>query len=147
MVGWSIIQTFTLPQDAYMAKAYLESAGIATMLQDEMTAQVYNFGSNAIGGVKLLVQDSNWKESERLLLEGGYLQSTDWEQREDWVWVKKTADRTHCPFCHSDNIAKDKILNIAAVILYFVFGALFPIFRFSYRCYDCGKAWKYRRQI
>lgn len=144
MNDWTIIQTFTLPQDAYMAKAYLESAGVNTMLQDELTVQVYNFGSNAFGGVKLLVRNSDRKESEQLLIDGGYLQAEDTEQPDNWVWVSKPADVTVCPFCHSDNMAKSRDLSIAAVILYFILGALFPLFRSTYKCYDCGKSWKFK---
>lgn len=146
MNGWNIIQTFMFPQDAYMAKAYLESAGINTLIQDEMTTQTYSLYSNAIGGVKLLVPDADVAESRRLLTEGGYLIPADQEKEEDWVWAKKTKDTTHCPFCHSDNIAKMRSVSIAAVILYFILGVLFPLFRPVIKCYDCGKAWKWRKE-
>ena len=35
MDSWVIVQTFINPQEAYMAKAFLESAGIETRMQDE----------------------------------------------------------------------------------------------------------------
>ena len=34
MDSWVIVQTFINPQEAYMAKAFLESAGIETRMQD-----------------------------------------------------------------------------------------------------------------
>lgn len=142
MDGWVIVQTFTLPQDAYMAKAFLESAGIRTFLRDELTAQVNNFYSNAIGGVKLLVRHDDYEESVRLLEEGGYLIPEPAE--EEWIWVTSN-DRSHCPFCCSDNIGKRQEPNILMVILFFIFGALFPIFRTTWKCYDCGKSWKYKK--
>ena len=37
MDSWVIVQTFINPQEAYMAKAFLESAGIETRMQDELT--------------------------------------------------------------------------------------------------------------
>lgn len=144
MDGWTIIQTFTLPQEAYMAKAFLESSGVNTMLQDELTAQVNNFYSNAIGGIKLWVRNSDVQEGIKILTEGGYLALPDDQEENNWVWVKTPEDKAHCPFCHSDNIGKRKDLNIAAIILYFLLGALFPLFRSTYRCYDCEKMWKYK---
>jgi hypothetical protein len=42
-----------------MAKNYYESAGIDTFLRDELTAQVDNFYSNAIGGVKLQIKNKD----------------------------------------------------------------------------------------
>ena len=38
MDSWVIVQTFINPQEAYMAKAFLESAGIETRMQDELPA-------------------------------------------------------------------------------------------------------------
>lgn len=69
---WRMIRTFNLPQDAYLAKAYLESFGIAVFLKDEMTVQVFNFYSPAVGGVKMLVPESQADEAEKLLVDGGY---------------------------------------------------------------------------
>ena len=39
MDSWVIVQTFINPQEAYMAKAFLESAGIETRMQDELTVR------------------------------------------------------------------------------------------------------------
>ena len=83
-------------------------------------------------------------EGKKILIEGGYLSVDRPENTEDWVWVKKTKEKTHCPFCQSENIAKKQNLNLAAVVLYFILGALFPLFRGTYKCYECGKAWKYK---
>ena len=61
------------PQDAYLAKALLEAEGIEVFLQDELTTQVFNFYSNALGGVKMLVPSSDADKAIALLKEGGYL--------------------------------------------------------------------------
>ena len=55
MDSWVIVQTFINPQEAYMAKAFLESAGIETRMQDELTVRT-GIHAQAIGGVKLLVR-------------------------------------------------------------------------------------------
>ena len=69
MDNWIIIISFTYPHEAHMAKAKLESEGIETMIQDELTAQVNNFYSNAIGGVKLLVKENDIERANIILEE------------------------------------------------------------------------------
>lgn len=69
MDNWVTIISFTYPHEAHMAKAKLESEGIETMIQDELTAQVNNFYSNAIGGVKLLVKENVAELAIRILEE------------------------------------------------------------------------------
>lgn len=72
MDNWIIIISFTFPHEAHFAKLKLESEGIEVMIKDELTAQVNNFYSNAIGGVKLLVKESDYKNAWQILLDSGY---------------------------------------------------------------------------
>ena len=69
MNNWIQIATFTLPQDAHLAKTKLESEGIQVVLKDELTTQVINYYSNAIGGVKLLVEKPEAKRAKQILKE------------------------------------------------------------------------------
>ncbi|HBS87120.1 MAG: hypothetical protein A2W91_02790 [Bacteroidetes bacterium GWF2_38_335] len=73
MTSWQTILTFTYPHEAHMAKLLLESEDIETMITDELTVQVDNFYSNAIGGVKLKVMEGDVEKSIILLKEGGYI--------------------------------------------------------------------------
>ncbi|MBI1267787.1 MAG: hypothetical protein GC193_10205 [Cryomorphaceae bacterium] len=66
------MRTFTMPQEAYMAKLALESRGIEVKLEDELTVQVLNFYSNAIGGIKLFVEADRAAFAYRILVEDGY---------------------------------------------------------------------------
>lgn len=66
--------TFTFPHDAHLAKAKLESEGVEVFLKDEMTVQVHNFYSNAIGGVKLQVRSADVDTAHHILVESGYIQ-------------------------------------------------------------------------
>lgn len=146
MINWEILITFTYPHEAHMAKGFLESEGIKTMIQDEMTTQVKNFLSNAIGGVKLLVQKEDYEHGIATLKKGGYIHDEGYKTEEvRTVYVDKSFDKTYCPFCKSDNIGKNKGVNILTVIVYFILGVIIPIFKLKYRCYDCEKEWKYRK--
>ena len=80
MDSWVIVQTFINPQEAYMAKAFLESAGIETRMQDELTVRT-GIHAQAIGGVKLLVRHECWQEALKVLEEGSPLFRPAWKCR------------------------------------------------------------------
>ena len=73
MNNWITIISFTYPHEAHLAKAKLESEGIDVVIKDELTVQVNNFYSNAIGGVKLLVNVSDYEKAHQLLIGSGYI--------------------------------------------------------------------------
>lgn len=66
------VSTFQYPADAYVIRAKLEANGIGCFLKDEISVQVYNFNSSAIGGVKLQVRQSKKHEAINILRDGGY---------------------------------------------------------------------------
>jgi hypothetical protein len=139
--------SFTYPHEAHMAKGYLESNGIESILKDEMTVSVNNFYSNAVGGIKLLVNDSNYENGIQLLKDAGYI--SDNKTKDSFVInvIKndKAKDEKICPFCKSENIGKNKIVSIWIIPVYAILGLLFPIFRSTYKCFDCDKEWRFQR--
>lgn len=72
MDNWKIIMTAspTAPFDIQLAKNYLESEGIETLLQNELAAQVY---SNAVDEAKLLVKENDAERAIDILVKGGYI--------------------------------------------------------------------------
>lgn len=73
------IITFTYAHEITIIRGKLESEGIDCFVQDELTAQVNPLYSNAIGGVKLKVRESDAERAIEILKEGGYLKDTDFE--------------------------------------------------------------------
>ncbi len=73
MQKWIEIVSFTYPHDAHIAKGHLESEGFLVKMTDELTAQVNPFYSNAIGGVKLHVQESDFEKARKILIESGQI--------------------------------------------------------------------------
>jgi hypothetical protein len=67
------IFTFEFAHEAPIVKGKLESEGILCFLKDELTAQVVPFYSNAIGGVKLQVIESDAPQAIEVLKESGYI--------------------------------------------------------------------------
>ena len=146
MDDWKIILTFTYPHEAHMAKGYLASEGIETLIQDEMTAQVNNFYSNAIGGVKILVRSNDYDEGLKILQKGGYIHAEDKVEdiKIETCYINSVTEKYKCPFCGSENIEKAKEPNIFSVIVVLLLSVFFPIFRRYYHCFDCKRNWRFK---
>jgi hypothetical protein len=145
MAEWVSIQTFLYPQDAYIVKGLLESEGIDAFLKDEMTTQVFNFYSNAIGGVKLLVPEEQADKAREILKKNGYtIDSENPEEDIELISKSETTDKNCCPFCGSSNISQQKKASIVTIVLIFLLGLLLPITKKSYVCFDCNKKWRFK---
>jgi hypothetical protein len=142
------IISFTFPHEAHIAKGYLESNGIETFLKDEMTVQVNNFYSNAVGGVKLMIKESDYEQGLLLLKNSGYIKesSSNNSLKTEIVIMDSETDINICPFCKSCNInKKNKKINFLIIPFYFILGTILPIYKLSYKCFDCDKEWRYKK--
>jgi len=72
--NWKTILTFEYPTEAVVIRSRLEAEGIECYLKDELTAQVNPYYSNAIGGVKLQVKESDLTDALTVLKLAGYWQ-------------------------------------------------------------------------
>ena len=70
--------TFTFPTELAVVKSKLESEGIECRVLDEHTVQTHNFLSQAIGGVRLQVAESNLERARLILEEIGLI----WKSKE-----------------------------------------------------------------
>ncbi len=73
MKDFVILTSFTEPSQMAIARSLLESQGIECQTVDEFTVQTYNFISNAIGGIKILVHQSDLQVAKDLLVEAGFM--------------------------------------------------------------------------
>lgn len=71
------VLTFTYPYEVAVIRGRLESEGIECFVQDELTVQVNPFYSNAIGGIKLQVRESDLERTIEILKETGYIKDED----------------------------------------------------------------------
>ncbi len=81
------IRSFSSSVDFEMVKAYLESMGIECFGIDEVINRSYL--ANVNGGVKLKVREDQAEEAIKLLIEGGYLKSEDFEPSAEMKWIEK----------------------------------------------------------
>jgi len=66
------LAVFETPERLAVLRSRLESEGIPCFVQDEHTIQVYNFLSNALGGVKLYVRESDLQAAAHIIKDTGY---------------------------------------------------------------------------
>lgn len=134
------IKTFEYPQESYIIKNKLESEGIYVFLKDELTIQTDNFLSNAIGGVKLQVQESDI-ENALVLLKLFEKKDVNKGEIQKEITLNK-GDLIICPNCKSDNNRKTKNLEgIVGVILLF-FAIPLPIYKKEHHCFECFNDFK-----
>lgn len=72
MQNYINIATFTYPSELVVARSVLEANDIPCYVRDELTVQVHNFYSNAIGGIRLEVPVSQLEEARAILTDSGY---------------------------------------------------------------------------
>lgn len=64
---WIVVQSFSFPYEAQIAKTQLEAAGIPARIENEHTINMDWLYSNTLGGVRLLVLESDLEEARTLL--------------------------------------------------------------------------------
>jgi hypothetical protein len=80
------IAVFQYPAEAYVLKAKLEAYDIPVFLRDEFTVQSHNFYSNAVGGVKLQVMESDVDKAKDLITSTELIEEQDIPDSENLVF-------------------------------------------------------------
>ena len=131
-----IIDIFSQPLEAQLAKIRLDTAGINSVILDENIVAVQPLYSTAVGGVKLAVSEADKKKARRILKE--YRE----EQKEYYESIEH-----QCPVCKSKNIINRNTLvhNFLIILLCIVtigiFTILWLLFYTKHKCKDCGYVW------
>ncbi|HBS87435.1 MAG: hypothetical protein A2W91_00785 [Bacteroidetes bacterium GWF2_38_335] len=115
MDNWITIFSFTLPHEAHIAKGRLESEGIEVLIKDELTAQVNNFYSNAIGGVKLQVRDLDFDKAVMVLIDAGYINEKEHTPNKFWTRFDKLTAKI--PLVGNSIIELRLIIIVALILL------------------------------
>jgi len=126
------VAAFSSPQEAYLAKGMLEAQDIPVFLADEHLVSLHWLYSNAIGGVKLQVLESD-VEPARELLRGGSQPAGPALDNENGM--------RGCPGCghHTSEYVSRQETSLLAALLLGIPG-LFA--RKKLRCAHCGRVWK-----
>jgi hypothetical protein len=118
---------------ALLAKSVLDSAGIENFLTDVNTVRMDWLWSNALGGVRLFVKDSDASAAEELLNQS-FRDSFEVEGQERFT-------QPRCPVCQSFDVSYKGLHNriaYASIILHIPI----PLSRLGWRCASCGHMWE-----
>ena len=72
MDSWKIVFSSADPFEVNLAKSYLESEGIETILQNELAAQIY---AGVIDKPKLLVREKDIEQAIKTLIKGAFIKN------------------------------------------------------------------------
>jgi len=146
MNNFTLLISFEYVHEAHIVQGSLESNDIIVFLQDVLTIQENHFYSNAIGGVKIFVHESQIEEATHLLKAGGYLAENGGDLVSKVKHYKtESKHRNICPHCQSKNFAINKKANWLTVLSYFIIGSFLPVYSTTYHCFDCKEEWKWAK--
>jgi len=122
------IATYSLPYEAQIARAKLDSEGIPAYIADEHTINMQWLYSNALGGVRLQVPQSFAQQAIEVLAEDCTEALIDQEG----------IDTVTCTVCGSSNTEPHQIGRRRAFLVFL--GLDFPMFpvKNTVRCRECG---------
>lgn len=120
MDSYKVIAIFTYPSDLAVVKALLESNDINCYVRDELTVQVHNFISDAVGGIRLEVPEEKVELAEKLLLEKGF--------QEFLTRINPNEEREYDPGLMQFIKSSIHFIVISVVILFLILSALIAIY-------------------
>lgn len=126
-----VVARFSFPHEAHIARASLDSIGIESHIAGEHTVNTQWLYSNAMGGVRLMVAESDAEDAKKIL-------SSDFsESLENELDVDKGQDV--CPNCGSKELYTFTKGKRPAFLVFILLG--FPLFfyKHGYKCKQCGE--------
>ncbi len=134
MNGFVTIKTYVFPHELFIDRSKLESNGIECFVRDELTVQVHNFYSQAVGGIRLQVRPQDVERAKEILTEYPDIK-TEKETKDSNVEIE-------CPNCGSDNVTKIKLNGIRSLVVWILTSLPIPFPGRKYQCYGCHTEFK-----
>jgi hypothetical protein len=122
---WITLRTFSQPLEAHIVKSKLESEGIDCALADENIVRIDWLWSNAVGGVKLKVHESQVEAANEIL-------------KSAIATHEPTETGVSCPSCKSGDIYLEPKHRRGILFWAFLVGIPIPFLNKAWICRDCG---------
>jgi hypothetical protein len=139
------LATYTYPYEMDLVRTMLESEGIQCFTRDDNVS--YAINSVVAGGIKLYVQDTDFKKALEIMA-SVHIEINDDSDIEasdipvDDIQEDNNKINIQCPSCGSDNVRphglSEKILAASILIL----GIPIPIKKRTYFCFNCDTEFK-----
>jgi hypothetical protein len=128
------LQHFRDIPEALLAQGKLESAGIQSMLADGNLVRMDWLLSNAIGGIRLQVEQQDLESARAVLDEPIPPELGDEVLGESFI-------QPRCPRCCSLDIGFEKIDRFWTYGLWLLLSFPIPVPKGNWQCYTCGFEW------
>lgn len=151
---YKLVESFTMPHEAHLARAKLASEGIPSQILDEYTFTMDWFYANAVGGIKLVVPQNYYEKAIEALaddytdemnnINDTYYAPLIWwddQDEEENPSESITAD-VICPFCDSSDVEITKSVKKRSWLSFFTLGFVPPPTQNSYLCHICLNEWQ-----
>ena len=129
------LRSYRDPIDAELAKSQLVSAGIPAIILDQHLVSIQWLYSNAIGGVKLKVDESDFDAALEVLED---------ERDADLATIPESqsppVDGDFCPLCGSSEVRASRVHRTAAA-LSLATGLPLVAWRRRWICESCSHSW------
>ncbi len=133
-MGWITVARYTYPYEAHIARGKLDNAGIDAFIADEHTISTHWIYSQALGGVRVQVQEESKDLALRVLAEETNVQ--------DELPERTEADMScHCPRCSSTALEPALYQAKTTQVLFLLFGTTPGEQQQGTRCRSCGFFW------
>jgi hypothetical protein len=124
------IAAFSKPEDAHLLRLRLEAGGVPAHVQDENTATVNWMLSDAIGGVKVLIEEEDAERAREILA--------------DEPGEVADPSRPVCPRCQSPDTSPADGPRRRSFLSMLLLGFPLPVNRHRWHCTQCQTTWDER---
>jgi hypothetical protein len=118
---FKVIATYSKPEEAHLAASFLEANGIPVQVKDDLVVGAYWFYSNAVGGVKVAVPETDAAAARDLLHS-----------------AERNTSALTCPHCGSGRVKRRELSPLAGLAM--LIGLVLPIASQHADCADCGRS-------
>lgn len=126
-MSFTLLNTYNNYIDANLHLLQLQEEGINCWLKDENTVTIDPLLTNAIGGIKLMVHETQKERAQDLLR----------------TIINKAKENRACPYCGSHNVeyivSNRKPANWFSAIFTYLLGGYPLAAEQRYHCFDCDK--------
>jgi DNA-directed RNA polymerase subunit RPC12/RpoP len=133
------IATFSKAIDAHLSKTRLESEGIECLIADEYIVTMNWLYSNAVGGVKPQVKESDVERAIEIL----HREPIGVDSMRDGV---EESDGPRCPRCNSPDVYYERFSRRLVFVSWLLLGFPLPFLKRRWKCRECGYRWRETRR-
>jgi len=130
-----IVKTYIYSYQAHLDLAKLSDEGIDAIIRDDNIVSIDPVFAQAVGGIKLLVQDLDYDKALEILNTNDYSNLKNEFQEEEISGQRK------CPNCGSINLFQKGSWLVGLIFLLLSF-IPFTTKKSIYICLDCSHKWK-----